>query len=86
MKRTIVIALLLIGTALIAQDAGTANNVLPDELLNAPVKDWQLNGLTILVLLQVLGRGYKALRSGGGLKGIWSGIVSGTNTPTPPKA
>lgn len=78
MKKTalIVIASGLCFTAL-------AQTELPEQLLNAPVKDWQLNGLTLLVVVQLLGRAYSALKSGGGLKGIWNGIVYGTNTPNP---
>lgn len=33
------------------------------------------------VLVQSLGRAYAAIRKGGGLKGIWDGLIYGTNTP-----
>lgn len=33
------------------------------------------------VLVQSLGRAYSAIRKGGGLKGIWDGLIYGTNTP-----
>ena len=54
---------------------------IPTELLNQPFAEWQLNLLTLFVIVQVLGRGYAALKRGGGLVGIWKGIVFGTNTP-----
>lgn len=61
--------------------APTTAGALPENLLNTPVSQWQLNGLTILVIVQLLGRAYSALRGGGGLKGIWTGIIYGTNVP-----
>ena len=33
------------------------------------------------VLIQALGRAYAAIVKGGGLKGIWAGLLFGTNTP-----
>lgn len=35
----------------------------------------------VYVLCQSLGRVYAAIVKGGGLKGIWSGLIFGTNTP-----
>ena len=57
---------------------------IPDELLNTNVREWQLNGVTILIIVQVLGRAYAGLSKGGGLVGLWKGIVFGTNTPKEP--
>lgn len=37
-----------------------------------------------LALLPILGRAYYALKNGGGLKGVWNGLIFGTNTPNPP--
>lgn len=42
---------------------------------------WQLWGLLILSAVPLLGRAYHALINGGGLVGIWRGVVFGTNTP-----
>lgn len=37
--------------------------------------------LAILILTPILGRAYHALKTNGGLKGIWNSIIFGTNTP-----
>jgi hypothetical protein len=58
-------------------------DLIPDNLLNVPLKDLQLNLLTIFIVSQILGRGYSALKKNGGLRGIGSAIWFGTNTPTP---
>ena len=45
--------------------------------------------LAAYVLFKDAGRAYQAIRNGGGLLGIWRGLVLGTNTPTnstPPAA
>ena len=70
-------ALLAFALPTMAQDAAT----LPPELLNTNVKDWQLNGVTVLLAIQLLGRAYSGLSKGGGLVGMFKGIVFGTNTP-----
>ena len=54
---------------------------IPTELLNTNLKDIQLNVLTLIIITQVLGRAYAGLKSGGGLVGLWRGIVFGQNTP-----
>lgn len=51
-------------------------NLLPEQL-----RSWVL---IALVLVPLIGRAYKAVANGGGLRGIWSAIVYGTNTPKPP--
>ena len=53
---------------------------IPPELLNTRLQDIQLNVLTLIIITQVLGRAYAGLKSGGGLVGLWRGIVFGTNT------
>jgi hypothetical protein len=53
---------------------------IPTELLNTNLKDIQLNVLTVIIITQVLGRAYAGLKNGGGLVGLWRGIVFGTNT------
>ncbi|HWC60859.1 MAG TPA: hypothetical protein VHC44_14280 [Verrucomicrobiae bacterium] len=40
--------------------------------------------LFLIALVPLLGRAWHALSSGGGLKGIWSALVFGTNTPSKP--
>lgn len=40
-------------------------------------------GFKVVVVLRILGEGYSALRSGGGLVGIYRGIVFGENVPKP---
>lgn len=53
---------------------------IPDGLLNSPVSEWQLNGVTLVLAIMVVGRAYKAIRNGGGLIGLWHGLLFGTNT------
>lgn len=43
---------------------------------------WQLPIAIGLFLIPLLGRAYHAVKSGGGLKGIWQAIMFGTNQPT----
>jgi len=73
----IIAALLMLAFPALAQDAST----LPPELLSTNIKDWQLNGVTLLLAIQLAGRAYAGLSKGGGLVGIFKGIVFGTNTP-----
>jgi hypothetical protein len=54
---------------------------IPTELLNTNLKDLQLNVLTLIIITQVLGRAYAGLKNGGGLVGLYRGVVFGTNTP-----
>lgn len=58
--------------------------VIPDALMNKPLSQWQLNGVTIFVVLTAIGRGYHAIANGGGFVGIWKALVFGTNTPKQP--
>jgi hypothetical protein len=58
------------------------NDIIPPELLNKPLNQWQLDLLTIFILSQVVGRAYKGLKTQGGLRGIIHGIWFGTNQPT----
>jgi len=64
--------------------AQTNNLGIPPELLNKPLKEWQLNGITVLIVIQVLGRAYTALKNGGGLVGIWKTIAFGVTPPATP--
>lgn len=83
MKKTMMVtglAMLVTVATLHAQSTGD----IPDDLLNKNLKDWQLNGVTLLLIVTTLGRIYSALKGGGGLIGVWRGIVYGTNTPPPP--
>jgi hypothetical protein len=57
---------------------------IPVELLTRPLRDWQLDITTLAILAMGLGRVYKAIRSGGGLRGIWRGLLYGENAPVPP--
>jgi hypothetical protein len=54
---------------------------IPPELLNTPVQEWQLNGVTVVLAIMLLGRLYSAIRKGGGLRGLWRGLVFGENVP-----
>lgn len=53
----------------------------PDDLMNKPFQEWQLNLTTLMVASQIIGRGIKGIRGGGGIKGFFTGIWLGTNTP-----
>ena len=55
--------------------------VIPPELLNSPVQEWQLNGVTLVLAVMLVGRLYSAIRKGGGIKGLWRGLVFGENQP-----
>ncbi len=89
MKKTkrILLALVLVTLGLLtlntfAQEA-ELGGLMPKELESTNFKDWQLNGVTITFLVMVLGRVFQSLRSGGGLVGLYRGLVYGTNTATP---
>lgn len=70
-------AALLLPLALFAQDSG----IIPAEMLNKPFKEWQLDAVTLTIILMVLGRAYRSIRDGGGLRGLWNGLIYGTNIP-----
>lgn len=78
--KILLVGIILLPFVLVAQtnDMGL---ILPPDMLDTNVRDWQLNGVTLLLLIQVLGRVWSALRKGGGLVGIWKGIVFGENVP-----
>ncbi len=58
---------------------------IPPEVASVPIKQLftQINLTTCALLAMILGRVYKALRQGGGLKGLYQGIMFGTNIPSP---
>lgn len=68
-----------------AQTPPDAPVTLPPELLNTNVRDWQLNGVTILLVVQVLGRAFAGATKGGGIVGLVRGVIFGTNTPKTPE-
>jgi len=51
---------------------------LPPGLLNKPIADWQLDGVTVVVVVMVMGRIWKAWTDGGGLRGIWTAFYKGS--------
>ena len=51
---------------------------LPPGLLNKPIAEWQLDGVTVIVAVMVLGRIWKAWKDGGGLRGIWTAFYKGS--------
>lgn len=59
------------------------NTDIPAEMLSRPFSEWQLNLTTLFLMLMLAGRLFKSLKSGGGLIGIWRGILYGENIPTP---
>jgi hypothetical protein len=53
--------------------------------INLLPEKWQpVAAFAVIWLIPQLGRVYHALASGGGIKGIWSAVMFGTNTPKPP--
>jgi hypothetical protein len=61
--------------------AFAASGDIPVEYLSAPVREWQLNLTTLYVVAHLLGNAYSALKHGGGLVGIFRGILFGENVP-----
>lgn len=76
----LIVAVLMIAMRVMGESSNAVPQ-LPEQLLTTNIKDWQLNGVTLLLLVQVLGRAFAGLKNGGGLVGIYRGIVFGTNTP-----
>jgi len=50
---------------------------IPPEIVTTPVNEWQLNLVTLTVIIMVLGRVWKAIANSGGLIGIWKSLVFG---------
>ena len=57
---------------------------MPTKMLTSNWREWQLDGVTLIFVLGILGRAVKALQSGGGIIGAIKGVLYGVNTPTPP--
>jgi len=53
-------------------------------ILNLLPERWRGYAVAAVALAPVAGRAYHALRSGGGLRGVWRGILFGTNSPGAP--
>lgn len=58
----------------------------PTDWLNVIPAKYHGIALTLLALSPIIGRAIQSLRTGGGLKGMISGIWLGTNTPKPGQA
>lgn len=54
-------------------------NVTADQL-NKPFHEWQLNLVTVFLIFQILGRVFTAIKSGGGLSGIFRSVMFGSAT------
>ena len=54
------------------------------QLVGKTPKDWIHDGVAIMALLGLAGRAWHAVRSGGGLVGLWRALLYGTNTPKGP--
>ena len=52
-----------------------------NDLMNLIPPEYAIYGTLAWVVIQAAGRAYSAIAKGGGLKGIWDGLVFGTNTP-----
>jgi hypothetical protein len=52
-----------------------------DDLLNVIPPKWHTTALVLGIAAPYLTRAYHALRTGGGLRGVWNGIWFGTNAP-----
>jgi hypothetical protein len=49
--------------------------------MNTNLRDIQLNVTTLVLAAMLLGRAYKGLLKGGGIRGLWRGLIFGENTP-----
>jgi hypothetical protein len=54
---------------------------IPPEIMNTNIKDIQLNVTTLVLAAMLLGRAYKGLLKGGGIRGLWRGLIFGENAP-----
>ncbi len=52
-----------------------------DPILNLIPEGYKGLVLAVFILAPIFGRAYHAIVSGGGLKGIWTALMFGTNTP-----
>lgn len=77
---TLTSLLLFAGSALAIPEV-----VVTPEMLERPLGEWQLNGVTLLVALMFAGRVFNYMKANGGLKSIvralWHGGVTGENVP-----
>lgn len=85
MKR-LLIAIVVLGVVLpvtvtLFSQSNDMNIAMPPDMLDTNIRNWQLNGVTLLFLIQVLGRVWSGLKNGGGIVGVWKGIVFGENVP-----
>jgi hypothetical protein len=53
--------------------------IIPDELLSTPLWKWQLNGVTLVVILQLAKGTWTFVKENGGFRGIWSTLRGGKN-------
>jgi len=53
----------------------------PSALLNTPISQWQLNGVTATLVLMIVGRIYNGARTQGGIIGMWRAFLYGENLP-----
>lgn len=54
-------------------------SVLPEQLANVPLWQWQLNGVTLIVVLQLLKSAWEYWKTNGGARGIWRAFVGPKN-------
>jgi hypothetical protein len=54
---------------------------LPPEVANTIPPKWLVYATAAWLLLQNAGRVYQAIRNGGGLVGVWRGVMYGSNVP-----
>ena len=57
-----------------------------DDILKVIPEKYQAPLLALIVLIPYITRAFHALKTGGGLKGIWTAIMYGTNTTPEVKA
>ena len=63
-------------------DSGIVPSI-PADLATKPINEWQLNAVTIIIVIQVLGRAFASLKSGGGLVGVWRSLIYGSANSKP---
>lgn len=77
----LIIAVMLLWLLIPVAHAQLAPSEIPPDYLTEDFRNWQLNLNTLFVVFFLLGRAFKALRNGGGLVGVWRGIIFGENVP-----
>lgn len=81
MKKPLVVLFFFLAVVVVALRASDGIEGVPDALANRPLRDWQLDLTTLGIAWFFLRRAYANLAAGGGLYGVWRGLIYGEKTP-----